>query len=502
MAIKLIISNFDALKQKYSAQVASIQEVLKEVIAADSKAGINTQVIYIDKEEEMKAADANAVTVATDCEQNKKAIDALYKHYKPDYLLLLGAPDIIPHQRLENPAPDDDPDVPSDLPYACDAAYSTKITNFLTPTRLVSRLPDITGIPAKNSDYFVSVLRFAAQQSQRPLKDYLNYFSVSCYDWKKSTALSLKAIFTKNEGALYSSPLSGPDWSVDQLAPLSHFINCHGAPENPNFFGQKGKKYPVAMSASLLSNKLKPDTVVAAECCYGAQLYNPKAQSPAVHMGICNTYLLKGAKAYFGSANIAWGRPKTNSCADLITQYFMSAMLAGNSVGQAVLTARLTFIRNEDLTRATVLKTLASFNSMGDPSRVPVAHAAGNEPEPHSVIALSHHHALAHSQALAITSGAPYSERDDARGPSETVQKVIDDMLANRKVQKSKQQTRVVHWPSTLQKSAITPPGVLVHAIGFHDPDQARAAPFESHVIVEIKESADRVISVEEYRSK
>ena len=51
----------------------------------------------------------------------------------PEYVMLLGAWDIIPHQSLKNPAladrrsEDPDPLVPSDLPYACDAKLSSNV---------------------------------------------------------------------------------------------------------------------------------------------------------------------------------------------------------------------------------------------------------------------------------------------------------------------------------------------------------------------------------------
>ena len=63
--------------------------------------------------------------------------------------MILGAPDVVPHQDLANPAfaPPDDPDqfAYGDVPYACDAPYSTRPEDFVGPTRVVGRLPDLTG---------------------------------------------------------------------------------------------------------------------------------------------------------------------------------------------------------------------------------------------------------------------------------------------------------------------------------------------------------------------
>ena len=64
--------------------------------------------------------------------------------------MILGAVDIaLPHQDLTNPVfdPDDDPDRQAfgDLPYACEHAYSRRPQDFLGVTRVVGRLPDLTG---------------------------------------------------------------------------------------------------------------------------------------------------------------------------------------------------------------------------------------------------------------------------------------------------------------------------------------------------------------------
>src|SRR5438067_1779071 len=79
--------------------------------------------------------------------------------------------------------------------------------------------------------------------------------------------------------------------------------------------------------------------VVAAECCYGAQLYDPTltgAKSP----GLCNVYLGNGAYGFFGSSTIAYGPDSSNDWADHICQYFWREILLGSSLGSAVLRAR------------------------------------------------------------------------------------------------------------------------------------------------------------------
>ena len=113
------------------------------------------------------------------------------------------------------------------------------------------------------------------------------------------------------------------------------------------------------------------DTIVAAECCYGAQLYDPVL---ATSHGLCLHYLDQGAIAFWGSSNIAWGPAHGNGQADLIAQYFLQEVLRGASLGRAALAARQRFARQASPALLPVdLKTLAQFVLLGDPSVHPIA---------------------------------------------------------------------------------------------------------------------------------
>ena len=81
---------------------------------------------------------------------------------------------------------------------------------------------------------------------------------------------------------------------------LSHFINCHGAPDDSHFYGQPrsgAQVYPIALDAVYLEKKISEGTVAAAECCYGGQLFDPVYNKG--QMGICNTYLIHKAYPIF-----------------------------------------------------------------------------------------------------------------------------------------------------------------------------------------------------------
>jgi len=153
------------------------------------------------------------------------------------------------------------------------------------------------------------------------------------------------------------------------LAPLSHFINCHGAEVDPHFYGQRGSSYPIAMASGDVAAGVKRNTIIAAECCYGAQLFDP--QQAGNVFPICNSYLDAGAIAFLGSTTIAYGPGSGNGSADLLTQYFLINALAGSSFGRAFLEARQKFVLGQKMEDPVNVKTLAQFILLADPSLQP-----------------------------------------------------------------------------------------------------------------------------------
>ncbi len=377
IADKIIVSNLGVLAKKYGASgTAKVSAAVKRLIAADLKRGLVTVLVDLSDAAVMKACGAKAVPAGseTDPEINKKAIDAVYLHgdVRPSYLMVLGSRDVIPHVPLNNPlSGDGDADVPSDLPYACDKTYGVDVQDFLAPTRVIGRLPNVTGDTVP--DYLVSLIDTAATYSSRPATDYSPFLGISASVWKKSTEMSMDAIFGTHSG-LKISPPDGYKWTAAESKRLAHFVNCHGSPGDPNFYGQKGGAYPVAHSAKWMASKIASGTVMAAECCYGVELYDPKVTPTAQgQMGMCNTYLGSGAYAFLGSTNIAYGPTATNDQADLICQLFSTNLAAGASTGRASLQSRLDYVAAKGgLLLPADLKTLGQFTLMADPSLTPV----------------------------------------------------------------------------------------------------------------------------------
>lgn len=368
-ADKIIIGNDAALKAKYGQQARDIHKSIATLIAADQKRGLSSKYVAVDDPSLTKPLGVNPAKPG-DEKAHKDAVDAVYKKYQPDYIVLLGSPDIVPHITLTNPLfnpkqPDDDSDksVLSDLPYACDISYSNDPADFIGPTRVVSRLPDIFNTP--NLKYFLSILDFARKATPRAREDYSGYLGVTAAVWHRSTAKSLTNVFGTTK-TMRNVPTSTYRWSSAQLDALAHFFNCHGSDVDTHYYGQLGNSYPIAHAAAYITGKIQPGTVMAAECCYGAQLFDPAATKG--QMPIANVYLQGGAFAFWGSTTIAYGPATTNNNADLICQYFFQEVLKGSSIGEAALAARQKLAWIAKTISPTNLKTLAQFILLGDAS--------------------------------------------------------------------------------------------------------------------------------------
>ena len=375
---KVIVTNKSALKAKYGVKYTRVAAAIDNLIEADASRDLVTKLVAIDSQADMARVGGKAVTSPEDQEGAKAAVDAIYTHDQPDYIMLLGARDVVPHIHVTNPMladdAEEDPDVPSDVPYACEAGFSRRPEDFIGPTRVVGRLPDLTG--ADEPSYLVKLLGTAAKYVCRDPTDYSTHFALTARVWRRSTRKSALKLFGP-DAQVFSAPPHGPRWTASQLAPRIHFINCHGNTVSPNFFGEFPKgTFSTAHSARLLPTKVTKGSVVAAECCYGAELYAPS--SAHGQMGICNAYLTEGAYGFFGSTTIAYGPSTGQGQADLMCQFFVASVLDGASLGRATLEARQLFVSRYSHTDPTDLKTAVQFLLLGDPSVHPV------KAEPHA----------------------------------------------------------------------------------------------------------------------
>jgi len=419
MPTKVIVSNNAALAAKYGPAAATIQNAIQTLIASDAARGIQSRYVAVDDAATMGGFQGTAVTDPTDPRQNKGAIDDMYHALAPDYILILGAPDVIPHQDVTNPLYDGqsdmDPTAWSDLPYACDAPYSQNAQSFIGPTRVVGRLPDITG--GNDPQYLVDLMAKSGAYASLPAADFASYLGATASVWTGSTQLSLNNVFG-NYTDLQVVPPSGSPWNANQIGRKAHFFNCHGADTDPHFYGQQGDNYPPALDAAEIPNRISSGVVLVAEACYGAQLYDP-AKEPQRRLGMANTYLANGCPAYFGSTTIAYGDATDNANADFICQYFFESILKGASSGRAALEARQKYASMSPSLSPSDLKTLAQFLLLGDPSVVPVQPAVQLAPKAMD-LAISDRRKVftlngrAITRSRAVASGKPDSKRSEA----------------------------------------------------------------------------------------
>lgn len=366
---KIIVTNRGRIVAKYSERGWNrIKHAIDALIGADRLRGISSRLVCMDLRTDMYSIGAEPLKFANDPQENKNAIDAIFNSFSPDYLLILGATDVIPQQDLKNLADINDSIVWSDLPYACDASYSQDPTVFVGPTRVVGRLPDLVG--ANDPAHLIKLLNTATHYKEKDNRQYTTYFAISAKVWETSSRYNLSQIFDRDTSSLLLSSPAGPRFAAKQLRPLSHFINCHGNSLEPMFYGEDEEGMPEAMSTALIEGRISEGTVVAAECCYGAQMYDSFAVG--VDIPICQSYLQQGAYAFWGATTIAYGLEVENGAADLICRNFLRNIQLGASIGRAALLARQDYVFGVEHMDPIDLKTLSQFTLLGDPSIQPI----------------------------------------------------------------------------------------------------------------------------------
>lgn len=369
---KLVVSHRGALVAKYGAKGAErIEAALRRMARADKARGIVVYLVYLDAP---GLAGIAPVSKADSAAQAKRCIDRICAAMdEPDYLLILGGPDVVPHQPLNNPIldpaareldrEDEEPVVPSDLPYACAQVFSKDAKKFVGPTRAVGRLPDEPG--ADDPARLIGLLDRAADAGQLRSK---RFFGLSAEVWRGATGRNLEQALGASGPAFFCCPKEGPAWKKALIARPLHLINCHGDTHFSGFFGEdaSGEK-PLAIGADALAGRVSRDTVVASECCYGAELYAPEPGEPK---GMALSYLEEGAAAYLGSSTIAYGGTDAEgvASADVLCSRFLRELRNGATAGRALLVARQALMALEADPPFFDLKTLAQFMLLGDPS--------------------------------------------------------------------------------------------------------------------------------------
>ncbi len=265
-----------------------------------------------------------------------------------DFLLLVGGDSIVPFFRLENPCDDSDASVLSDNPYA------SQDDNFLIPERVCARIPD-----NKNA-------HFIAQQFKKRFKNSKKSFGITAKIWKEASENVYQRIGNIKDLKV-SPPVTSDKFKLQWLQNKDFlYFNLHGSKVSPNWYGQDGSQYPVALSPE---NIIHATGIATSESCYGAYILK-KSHRDAISLRFLSQDDIYG---FCGSTTISYGPiSPPSSEADLLVKYFFDYIKQGLTIGESFKNAKIDFARKA-LRRHGFLddddqKTLLQFVLYGDPT--------------------------------------------------------------------------------------------------------------------------------------
>jgi hypothetical protein len=394
--IYVVFSSRIGLRNQYGDQTMAVieKEMTSLAEAVKKRSGWGAMVFYPDDIETTGKLGINT-TGQVDPWKLKLALSDLdnalaKKGGRIGALVIVGGPEVVPFHRLPNPTDDLDEEVLSDNPYA------TLDSNYFVSEWPVGR---IMGEAGDDAGLLLQQLRQAVKyQSQvakggktfrrvtqwlswwrwllpsRPSAAKVGSFGYTASVWRRSSLATYRPI---GEGRTLhiSPPVNTGSFDQAKLTgmPLS-FFNLHGLAETAEWYGQgdplergSGPEYPVALSITDLPKNGHSPKVVFTEACYGGYtMQKTEADSLALR------FLSIGTMAVVGSTCVSYGSVTTPLVgADLLGFYFWSALREGYSVGDALVQAKVSMVR-EMTNRQGFLdgedqKTLISFVLYGDP---------------------------------------------------------------------------------------------------------------------------------------
>jgi hypothetical protein len=395
-SVKLSVTVKSRLEGKYDpAGLQKINDAVKRWIEADAKRGIQTVHVHVDDSTDMNAQGVAPVLGEATRENIKQAINDLWNKLKPTphYLVLFGGDQIIPMFQVPNPSgwleSEPDTSVPTDNPYGTHLPFlpSDPTNSYLIPERAIGRIPDMVDDP--DPVWLCEYLETAINWKPKPDSFYKLPYAICTAEAEEAATDSIQ----KSLGKPGLTPFVCPpkdDSSTETRQKLSaglHMIKCHGNKEDATFWGfseadQRTKDHPyAAITSATLRLSPKPSTVVASMCCFGAQIFSPSdpnARSPR-EWPIASTYLRQGALGFVGSTMMAWVGRADMGPADWIVQGYLKNVLAGESIGNALLASKQDYQSHYSLNDNTFAsdeqKTLIEYMLLGDPSIHPVGSA-------------------------------------------------------------------------------------------------------------------------------
>lgn len=307
------------------------------------------------------------------------------KNEKIGALLIVGGHEVIPFHRLPNPTDDDDPDVPSDNPYA------TRDENYFVPEWPVGRIPTP---PDSQASFLLGVLRKAAETNAQTRVTFSQLFfslvrrfirpaqgkfqsgsACTAAVWKKASMEVFRPI-ASSQSVLVAPPTDCSSLPAEFLTlPRYSYFNLHGLENGPQWLGQREAKskspadveFPIVLNPGKISGAGKAPAVVFSEACYGANILK-KGVGDAVSLSM----LAAGTRALVGSTKISYGAAASPLiAADLLARLFLQNCQSGIPSGESLRLAKLAFTeetnRRQGFLDPEDQKTLASFILLGDP---------------------------------------------------------------------------------------------------------------------------------------
>jgi hypothetical protein len=259
--LKLVVTHGGSLTKKYGAAGRKkVDAAVASLIGKDRNRDITTHYVHVDEPAHAKRYGFEAVTGQPTAGKCKAVVDALFASLSPDYLVLLGAPDVIPQFEVDNPTyqglqGDVDQTVPTDNPYACSQPFRRNDRKtYLIPDRVAGRIPDLPG--SKDPSWLLDYLTQAESWTIGVSKQYAGDLFVCCDEWKGAGQACVSYLSRAADRLMISPPIldTSPALRSRHKAPL-HMIKCHGQSLSATFSGQKGNSFP----AALVSTKGRPN---------------------------------------------------------------------------------------------------------------------------------------------------------------------------------------------------------------------------------------------------
>ncbi|MBI2955931.1 MAG: hypothetical protein HYY26_01330 [Acidobacteria bacterium] len=361
--MEIILTVQQRLELKYGDAWRQVDQAMTDLRQAHRASGIDSEVVYADDARSLEPFGLEPIQQVTP-EEIKNLIDRLEgvlaaREQPLEAVLLVGGDEIVPFHRQSDPT-GDDPDIPTDNPYA-----STD-DEPLVVERSLGRMPDAAeGQPG----FLVQLLRHAADLHRRRSR-HREAFGFSAERWERPSE-QVYAEIPQRQRLRLSPPVLERhfvgSW-VDRSRAC--YFNLHGAEHTDAWYGERrggSPDLPVALRAHQLRSPDLEAAILFSEACYGGNILGKRPQD-----AICLSALERKAACFVGSTKTAYGAVEPPPAdADLLGLLFFRYVRPNVSTGQAFLLAKQEFARqalSENMSDPTAQKTILEFVLYGDPS--------------------------------------------------------------------------------------------------------------------------------------